>query len=110
MKRIEKGVNVDQFNVTIKFVDKLPQGDCGYCAARSRKKDQYEIAISRSAHKTVSEMGATLLHEFLHLWVFILQVYGYKVRLRTEHKWIEAVETTIVKFMYILQQDKRKNI
>lgn len=99
---------MDQFSVTIKLVEKLPQGDCGYCAARSRSKDKYEIAISRSAHKTVSEMGATLLHEMLHLWVFILQVYGYKVRLKTEHQWIKAIETTIIEFMYILKQDKRK--
>jgi hypothetical protein len=101
---------VDQFEITIKFVDKLPMGDCGYCAKRSRTSNKYEIAISRTAHKTVSEMGATLLHELLHLWVFILQVYGYRVRLKTEHQWIKAIETTIIEFMYILKQDKRRKV
>jgi len=101
---------MDEFNVRIKLVDKLPEGDCGYCTRRNRSKDSYEIAISRSAHKTVADFGSTLLHELLHLWIYILQVYGYKVSLKIEHQWIKAVENTIIEFMYILKRGKKDKI
>ena len=98
---------MDTITVTIKLVDKLPEGDCGYCVRRSHRKDQYEIAISKSAHKTVAEYGLTLLHELLHLWVYVLNLYGYKVRLALEHKWIRSVESVVVELMGILRQDEK---
>ena len=102
---------MDQFNVIIKMVQRLPNNeDCGYCIGRSRRKDKYEIAISQEAHKTVAQFGATLLHELLHLWLYILEVYGYKVKLKIEHQFIRAVETTIIQFMYLLKQGKKDKV
>jgi len=101
---------MDEFNIKIKLVDHLPKGDCGYCIQRNRKKDKYEIAISRKAHKTVAEYGSTLLHELLHLWVYLLSVYGYKVRYKYEHKFIQAVESTVIGFMDILKQGEKDKI
>lgn len=98
---------MDTFTVTIKLVDKLPEGDCGYCVRRSHTKDQYEIAISKTAHKTLAQYGSTLLHELLHLWVYIMNTYGYKVRLALEHRWIRAVETVVIEFMGILREDEK---
>ena len=98
---------MDTFNITISLTDKLPKGDCGYCIQRSRRKDSYQIVISRSAHRTVAEYGSTLLHELLHLWVYILQTYGYRVKLKYEHAWIKAVETVIIQFMDILKQGSK---
>jgi hypothetical protein len=101
---------MNEFNVKIKIVDKLPEGDCGYCTRRTYSNRSYEIAISQSAHKTVADFGSTLLHELLHLWICILQVYGYKVSLKVEHLWITAVENIIIKFMYILKQGEKDKI
>lgn len=94
---------MDSFEVQIKIVDRLPQGDCGICTVRSRSGNKHEILISRRAHKTVAEFGSTLLHELLHLWVNLLKIYGYRVRLKYEHMWIRAVEKVIIEFMYILK-------
>ena len=95
---------MDSFEVLINLVDKLPKGDCGYCTVRNRRKNKYSIGISASAHRTVADFGSTLLHELLHLWVYVLSKYGYRVKLKYEHKFIYAVETVIVEFMHILKQ------
>ena len=101
---------MDEINVLVKLVRNLPEGDCGYCVQRNRRKDKYEIAISQEAHKTVAAFGSTLLHELLHLWVYIIGLYGYKVKLKYEHKFIRAVEATIIQFMEILKQGKKDKI
>jgi len=99
---------MDTFKIEVKIVDSLPEGDCGYCVTRSKKLDKYEIAISRKAHKTVADFGSTMLHELLHLWVYFLNVYGYRVKLAAEHKWIRAVETVIIHLMYLLTEKKKR--
>jgi hypothetical protein len=101
---------MDRFDITIKTVKKLPEGDCGYCIRRNRKGSKYEIEISEAAHKNVAEFGSTLLHELLHLWVYVLQIYGYRVKLKYEHKWIQAVEKVVIEFMYILKQGEKDEI
>jgi len=101
---------MDKFDVMIKLVKKLPKNDCGYCVTRNKKKTSYEIGISESAHKTVSDFGSTLLHELLHLWIYILGRYGYRVKLKYEHKFIYAVETVLVEFMHILNEGKNDKI
>ena len=98
---------MDSFTVQVKLVDTLPEGDCGYCTKVNRKGSTYEIAISRKVHKTVADFGSTLLHELLHLWIFIIGVYGYKVKLKYEHKFIYAVEAAIIQFMYILKEGSK---
>lgn len=101
---------MDEFAISIKMVDHLPKGDCGYCVVRNKRKDKYEIVISQTAHKTVADFGSTLLHELLHLWVYLIAVYGYRVKLKYEHQFIRAVETTIIQFMYILKQGETDKI
>lgn len=98
------------FNVLIKTIKSLPKGDCGYCVKRHRRSDKYDIVISETAHKSVADFGSTLLHELLHLWIYILGVYGYRVKLKYEHQFIRAVETTIVQFMYLLKQGEKDGI
>ena len=98
---------MDIFHVAIKFVPSLPQGDCGYCVTRNKRKTNYEIAISHKAHKKLSAFGATMLHELLHLWIYLMGVYGYRVSLKAEHKFIYAVENTVIQFMEILKRGEK---
>lgn len=67
------------------------------------------ITISLKLNKTLDEYGATLLHEMLHAWTTLMRKEGFKVSDRREHKFIYAVEDSIIKTMLQhLKQEKRK--
>jgi hypothetical protein len=55
------------------------------------------ITISQKLNDTVAEYAATVLHELLHLWVTVLRLKGFRVTNVKEHKFIYAVENTIIK-------------
>lgn len=77
---------------TIKDVEFCSQDQelFGWC---NLVRNKFEISISLKRNKTMEEYAGTLLHEFLHLWLGILQRHKYlPVGLKDEHKVIENVE------------------
>ena len=106
MEKTKKEQGHPEIQVKIKFLKRLPQNDLGTCNRVRRKASEFEICISEQANRTLAEFGSTLLHELLHLWVFLMANYGYKVGLAREHKFIYAVENVVIKFMEIFLKEK----
>lgn len=79
----------------VKKVNKCKDGDFGYF--RSVTKDKSKIVISLSKNKYLAEYGATLMHELLHFWVYMLRKEGFRVGNRKEHKFVYAAEDKILK-------------
>lgn len=74
-------------------------------------RNKFDIVVSLKRNKTIEEYAGTLLHEFLHLWITILQRHKYlPVSLKKEHNvigMIEAVTQFAIHQMY-LEREKTK--
>lgn len=68
-----------------------------YGLTRILSKDRAIIYISKSANKNPGQYAQTLIHEFLHLWLSMLQAVGAKIDFRRDHTFIYAVEASIIK-------------
>ncbi len=80
--------------IKIRHTEKL-HGSYGECAFNSKNK--MVITIARERNRRLATYGATLLHELLHAWVRMLELNGFKVDDKVEHKFIYAVEQAVVR-------------
>lgn len=67
----------------------------GECAMPTRSKQI--ITVSRSANPTVNKYAGTLLHEFLHSWVNILERKGFNTIETTEENFILEAERIVIR-------------
>lgn len=67
---------------------------CGECAMPTRTKQI--ITLSKKENKTINKYAGTLLHEFLHSWINILERKGFKTSEETEEKFVELAEQIVV--------------
>lgn len=92
--------------INLKEVKKCRNGAFGNFLLRGRESAL--ITVSMKLNNTVAEYGATVLHEFLHLWVTILRRKGFRVSDRREHKFIYAVEALIFDMAEQYMKPRRK--
>lgn len=81
--------------VKIHFVDECKNKAFG--TTEVLNENTILVQISRSKNKKMSEFFITMLHELLHVWMFILKANGITMSARREHKWIYLVQNSIVK-------------
>ena len=62
------------------------------------------IEISEKKNPTIDLFSITLLHEMLHVWLELLKRNGATIDLRKDHKFIRAVEESIVKLSRLLKR------
>lgn len=80
--------------INLKEVKKCRNGAYGNFIMRGA--GSATITISQKLNNTVSEYAATVLHEFLHLWVTVTRLKGFRVTNIKEHRFIYAVEHVII--------------
>lgn len=80
--------------VNIKEVKKCRNGAFGNFLMRGAGYSL--ITISLKLNDTIAEYAATILHELLHLWVTLLRLKGFRVTNIKEHRFIYAVERTVL--------------
>lgn len=81
----------------IKNVKKCRNGAWGNFFIRGRNSALITISLDRN--RKLSEWGATLLHEMLHLWTTLMRKNGLRVTNRREHRFINATETAVLNIM-----------
>ncbi len=81
--------------VDIKEVEAIRDDSFG--TFHMKRRNYAVIKISRKLNDTVAEYAATTLHELLHLWIAILRLQDFRVADRTEHRFINDAEKTIIK-------------
>jgi hypothetical protein len=62
------------------------------------------IEISEKKNPTVDLFSVTLLHEMLHVWLEVLKRNGATIDLRKDHKFITAVEKSVISLAQILRR------
>ncbi len=90
--------------IKIRHVEKLRNlyGECSF-ASRNRTV----ITIARQGNRRLATYGATLLHELLHAWIRVLEMNGFKIDDKIEHKFIYAVEQAVVRLFRDIVGRKR---
>lgn len=81
-------------NIKIHFVDCCRNDAYGTTEVLNDKT--ILVTISRAKNNTHAEFFVTMLHELLHVWMFILKANGITMSTRREHKWIYLVQNSIV--------------
>jgi hypothetical protein len=91
---------------SIKFQNKIQvkkRACLGKCEAWNNR---FRIVIAKSAGQTFSIFAETMLHELLHLWVFILMALtNINLSERRQHKIIEKIMPTAIKEIEKCQED-----
>jgi len=67
------------------------------------------IYISKRANTEPGQYALTLIHEFLHVWIAMLQAAGSSIDLRRDHTFIYAVERSICKLSKLLLKKKKQS-
>ncbi len=80
--------------IKIRHVEKLGSS---YGESEFVSRNKMLITIARQRNRRLATYSATLLHELLHVWVWVLEINGFEVDDKTEHKFIEAVEQAVVR-------------
>lgn len=81
-----------------------------YPAGRGNYK-HWKISISLHHCRTLVDYSLTLLHELLHLWITCLRLKGFRTRLSTEHRFINAAEAKVlsqIKYLKPLKRSKKR--
>jgi hypothetical protein len=73
-----------------------------------RKRDRIKIAVDENG--TIAEYASTLLHELLHFWLHVMAMRGWVVKDEPEHRFIYAVEKSVLRQLKYLRRGRRKHV
>ncbi len=68
------------------------------------KNGKATVLISEKENTTIALFSTTLLHELLHIWLEVIKQNGATIDLRKDHKFITAVETSVIKLAKLLKR------
>lgn len=94
----------------IKLVDRrvIVDGDECYGAAEVEGR-RFKIRLSGKTIETADDFLTTLLHELMHLWVFIaMEALGFKMSQAASHRIIDVVIPFAMEQFYREYNRKRK--
>ncbi len=79
--------------ILIRHVKKL---EGSYGETRFPAPHRITVLINQQLNRRLASYASTLLHELLHVWIYVLGLKGFEVEDKVEHDFIYAAEREVL--------------